>query len=60
MGGVKHPYFIPLNPGTQLGISMAGVHSMKRHTRTFNEGSIVVRAHASRAEGLRFEPDSMP
>ena len=23
-------------------------------------GSIVVRAHASHAEGLRFEPDSMP
>ena len=23
-------------------------------------GSIVVRAHASRAEGLRLEPDSMP
>ena len=23
-------------------------------------GSIVVRAHAFRAEGLRFEPDSMP
>ena len=23
-------------------------------------GSIVVRAHASLAEGLRFEPDSMP
>ena len=23
-------------------------------------GSIVVRAHASRAEGLRFESDSMP
>ena len=23
-------------------------------------GSIVVRANASRAEGLRFEPDSMP
>jgi len=32
MGGVKHPYFIPLNPGTQLGISMAGVHSMKMGT----------------------------
>ena len=27
----------------------------------FNEGvGIVVRAHASHAEGLRFEPDSMP
>ena len=24
------------------------------------EGSIVVRAHASSAEGLRFEPDSIP
>ena len=23
-------------------------------------GGIVVRAHASRAEGLRFEPDSIP
>ena len=26
----------------------------------YERGSIVVRAHASRAEGLRFEPDSMP
>ena len=28
--------------------------------RTNGRGSIVVKAHASRAEGLRFESDSMP
>ena len=27
---------------------------------TIGRGGIVVRAHASRAEGLRFESDSMP
>ena len=36
-------------------------HFIILFTYSFNErGSIVIRAHASHAEGLRFKPDSMP
>ena len=35
-------------------------HMFRRVYEQLGRGSIVVRAHASRAEGLRFESDSMP
>ena len=34
--------------------------SFSLHFISNERGSIVIRAHASHAEGLRFEPDSMP
>ena len=42
--------YIPITQGSKLSMSK----------RIYERGSIVVRAHASHVEGLRFEPDWMP
>ena len=53
-------YLLPLTTLQFIAIKSKNSYLLPPIYACYERGSIVVRAHASHAEGLRFEPDSMP